>query len=183
MNESKPSLLSRLSIGLTAFWRCLSDPEFAAELDRLRSGALAAARPEPSSPPAPRFVEGPPDSALQLLALLQQDGRFVDFVEEEVDAFSDAEVGAAARVVHEGCRKTIREHFTIVPIREELESARVTLPAGFDASAVRLTGNVVGEAPFVGSLVHRGWRAAEVKLPKVAEGHDVTVLAAAEVEM
>ncbi|MGN4218857.1 DUF2760 domain-containing protein [Burkholderia gladioli] len=93
------------------------------------------------------------------------------------------EIGAAARLVHEGCRATLREHFTIRPVRGEAEGARVTLPAGFDATANRVTGNVVGAAPFTGTLSHRGWRAEEVKLPKLVATHDVTVIAPAEVEL
>ena len=77
----------------------------------------------------------------------------------------------------------LREHFDIVPVRAETEGSRVTLPAGFDAAAVRLTGNVTGSAPFNGSLAHRGWRAAEVRLPRLADGHDARVLAPAEVEL
>ncbi len=71
-------------------------------------------------------------------------------MQENLTGYGDADVGAAARVVHEGCRKVLREHFTLVPVRAEAEGARITLPAGFDAEAVRLTGNVVGQAP-----VHR----------------------------
>jgi len=146
-------------------------------------------------PPAPRVIEPPskpesallretsPDSALQLLGLLQNEARFIDFVQENVAGFTDAEIGAAARIVHEGCRKVLRQHFELEPVRTETENSRVTLPRGFDASAVRLTGNIVGEAPFIGTLVHRGWRASQVKLPKVAEGHDTRIVAAAEVEL
>jgi len=85
--------------------------------------------------------------------------------------------------VHEGCRKVLREHFTIAPVRAEAEGSRISLDAGFDAGAIRLTGNVVGSAPFKGSVSHRGWRATEVRLPKLAASHDVTVLAQAEVEL
>ncbi len=86
-------------------------------------------------------------------------------------------------MVHEGCSKVLREHFTIDAVRSEAEGSRVTLPEGFDAAAVRLTGNVVGKAPFTGTLSHRGWRASSVRLPKLAEAHDAKVLAPAEVEL
>ena len=86
-------------------------------------------------------------------------------------------------MVHEGCSKVLREHFSLAPVRTEAEGSRLTLPPGFDARAVRLTGHVVGQAPFSGQLSHRGWRATEVRLPQLAEGHDVTVLAQAEVEL
>lgn len=77
----------------------------------------------------------------------------------------------------------VRDYLRIQPVREEAEGARLTVPAGFNPTAVRLTGNVVGQPPFTGTLMHRGWRVAEIKLPKVAEGHDVQVLAPAEVEL
>jgi len=127
--------------------------------------------------------ESSPESALQFLGLLQQEARLIDFVQEEIGAYSDEEVGAAARVVHEGSKKAINEYFTLSPIRPEDEDSRVTLAEGFNASEVRLTGNVVGKAPFTGTLVHRGWRAKAVKLPKLSTGHDPTIVAAAEVEL
>ena len=124
-----------------------------------------------------------PDSALQLLALLQREARLIDFAREDLGGYGDAQIGAAARLVHEGCAKVLREHFSIAPVREEPEGSRITLPAGFDAAAVRLTGNVVGHPPFSGSLSHRGWRVTEVRLPQLAERHDTRVLAPAEVEL
>jgi len=124
-----------------------------------------------------------PDAALQLLTLLQQDARFIDFVKEDLSAYSDADIGAAARVVHEGSKKTLDTYFTLESVRSEEEETRISLPEGFNASEVRLTGNVVGEAPFNGTLVHKGWKVSETKLPKIAEGHDTTIVAPAEVEL
>ena len=92
-------------------------------------------------------------------------------------------MGAAARVVHAGCRKVINEHFDLKPIRTEQEGNKITLNKGFDASAVRLTGNIVGEPPFTGALIHKGWQATEVKLPKLTEHHNPSVVAPAEVEL
>src|SRR6185369_8988779 len=105
------------------------------------------------------------DAALQLLALFQREGRFVDFIEEDVASFADADIGAAARVVHSGCRKALREHVKLEPVRSEEEGVRVTLPDPLDAAEVKLTGNVTGKGPFTGTLRHRGWRAAEISLP------------------
>jgi hypothetical protein len=161
--------------------KTLFSGEFAAKVEAIASGKPAAA--PVLEAPKPVFVEYTPDSALQFLGLLQQGGRFVDFLEEDVAQFTDAEVGAAARVVHEGCRKVIREQFRLEPVRKEAEGSRLTVPEGFDASEIRLTGNVTGKAPFSGSLVHRGWKVAEVKLPKLAAGHKVSVIAPAEVEL
>ena len=193
MTDERPSFFARIWIAWVAYFRVLFDGEFAAGVQRLRAGLAAPSLPPPeetpkpkpteSKRPAPIMREAPTDAALQLLALLQRHGRFVDFLEEDVAKFSDAEIGAAARVVHEGSRKAVREHFTIVAVREEKEEARVEIPAGFDAGAIRLTGNVVGEAPFQGTLRHRGWKCTEVRLPKITEGHDVRVIAPAEVEL
>jgi hypothetical protein len=134
-------------------------------------------------PAAPVLRQAPTDAALQLLALLQRDARLIDFTEENLADYADADIGAAARLVHEGCRKVLREHFTIAPVRPEEEESRITLNEGFDASAIRLTGNVVGKAPFKGTIRHRGWRVNEVRLPKLSEGHDASICAQAEVEL
>jgi hypothetical protein len=187
---SSPSFFQRLGLAFGAFSAVLGDAGFAARFAALRSGAAAPA-PAPAPTPAPVPVPAPApalktldtDAALQLLALLQREARLIDFTRESLAGYDDAQIGAAARVVHEGCAKVLREHFDIVPVRSETEGSRVTLPAGFDAAAVKLTGNVTGSAPFTGSLAHRGWRAADVKLPRLAEGHDARVLAPAEVEL
>ncbi len=130
-----------------------------------------------------QLKESTPDAALQLLTLLQKEARLIDFAKEDLTGHSDADVGAAARVVHQGSKKAIESYFDLEPIRKEEEESRVSLPEGFNASEVRLTGNVVGEAPFTGTLIHKGWKVTEVKLPKLAEGHDTNIVAPAEVEL
>ena len=175
-------MLARIGLAFGAFLDVLRDPQVAARLRTGRDGAMPAqSAAEPAA--APTLKQASPDAALQLLALLQRDARLIDFVSENLADYTDAQIGAAARLVHEGCAKVLREHFSIVPVRDEAEGSRITLPAGFDAAAVRLTGNVVGQPPFNGSLSHRGWRVTEVRLPKLAEGHDTRVLAPAEVEL
>ncbi|MFM0022030.1 DUF2760 domain-containing protein [Paraburkholderia azotifigens] len=192
MTEPNVSLLGRLSLAFGTFFSILGDGDFAASVLRLRSGAAPTPAPAPAAAPvaapapapAPVVIkEATPEAALQLLGLLQRDARFIDFVEEDIAKYSDADIGAAARLVHDGCRATLREHFTIQPVRDEAEGSRVTINEGFDATAIRLTGNVVGKAPFSGSISHRGWRVADVRLPKLTQSHDTTVLAPAEVEL
>lgn len=136
--------------------------------------------------PAPEPVilkEPTPDAALQLLGLLQNQARFIDFIKEDIAAYSDADIGVAARVVHEGCNKAINEHFTLAPVRSEPEGGKITLPKGFDAASVRLTGNIVGEAPFTGTLIHKGWQVTGIRLPKLTQGHNANIIAPAEVEL
>ena len=138
----------------------------------------------PAPIPEPVILkEATPDAALQLLGLLQKNARFIDFIQEDIASYSDADVGVAARVVHEGCKKAVHEHFTLAPIRTELEGNKVTLPAGFDAASVRLTGNIVGSAPFTGTLVHKGWQVTDVRLAKLTQTHNANIVAPAEVEL
>ncbi|WP_322024294.1 DUF2760 domain-containing protein [Burkholderia sp. BCC1977] len=200
MPESNLSFFGRLSLAVGTFFSVIGNREFAAGVLRVRDGApvtapvapapapvapapAAAPAPAPVKAPAPELREASPQAALQLLGLLQRDARFIDFVEEDIAGYADADIGAAARLVHDGCRAALREHFTIVPVRDEAEGSRVTLPAGFDATAVRVTGNVVGAAPFTGTVSHRGWRVADVRLPKLTGSHDASVVAPAEVEL
>ena len=193
MSHSTPSFFARLWLALVAPLRLLFDARFAAAVSAARAPALPSetdtepdARATPAEPePAPRvtMTSAPTDAALQLLGLLQREGRFVDFVMEDMRGFSDADIGAAARVVHEGCKRALEGHVTIAPIRDEAEGAAITVAPGFDAHAIRLTGNVVGEGPHSGELAHAGWRVTEIELPKIAEGHDAHVLAPAEVEL
>jgi hypothetical protein len=100
-----------------------------------------------------------------------------------VTAFSDAEVGAAARVVHGGCKKVIKDYFTLEPILNDAEGAPVNVPVGFDAQRIRITGNVAGQPPFRGTLKHHGWQATSVRMPSVSATLDPRVLVAAEVEL
>jgi hypothetical protein len=138
--------------------------------------AMPPRAPEPSRTPDTR-------AALQLLSVLQREGRLVDFIEEDLTGFPDAAIGAAARTVHAGCKKAIEELFRLEPVFREAEGAQVTVAAGFDPAAIRLTGNVMGKPPFRGALRHHGWRAREVKLPPPVDGKDPAILAPAEVEL
>ncbi|MGJ7582618.1 DUF2760 domain-containing protein [Variovorax sp. RHLX14] len=183
---------SRLSMAFGSFFALLGDGQLAARVQTLRNGAPLASEvppPQPAPAPAPAPVPPPPvratanvDAALQLLALLQRESRFVDFLQEDIAAYSDADVGGAARLLHGGARKVLKDTFDLEAVRSEAEGSRLTLPAGFDAAAVRVTGNVVGQPPFTGTLQHKGWRATAVRLPTLTAGHDTRVIAPAEVE-
>ena len=132
-------------------------------------------------------VETPPEkthaAGLAVLALLQREGRLIDFLREDVSSFADADIGAAARVVHAGSRKVIDQYLTLEPVLKDTEGAAVTVPTGFNAERIRLTGNVAGEAPFRGALKHHGWVATSVRLPAVSAALDPRVIAPAEVEI
>ncbi len=147
----------------------------------LPAPAPAPALPPPAPPkPSPEAEHA---SALFLLGLLQREGRLLDFLQEDVSSFPDADVGAAARLVHDGCRQVLARYVPIAPVRAESEGAQVQVPKGFDANRFRLTGNVTGEGPWSGALKHHGWLATKVELPPVPTTVDVKVLAPAEVEL
>jgi hypothetical protein len=178
------SLPSRLWLAWLSAFRILFDGRFAAKVAALP----AADAPEPSAQPEEDLVTPAPttqasssDGALQLLSLLQREGRFVDFVEQELGKFSDAEIGAAARLVHEGCRRALHAHARVVNVRSEAEGAALTLERA--SADVKLVGNVAGSAPFHGVLRHRGWRVEQLTLPTLIGGHDPKLLAAAELEL
>ena len=149
----------------------------------LFDGVLAArlTEPEPEPPALPEPVAPPSNEGLQLLALLQREGRFVDFVEQDIASFPDADIGAAARVVHEGCRRALHAHARVSSVRSEAEGARVEL--GQASTEVKLVGNVSGSAPFRGVLRHRGWRVEGFALPRVVGAHDPSIVAPAELEL
>lgn len=153
-------------------------PPLTPEGRRRMAKTVREARPLPVDASATREVGG-----LLLLSLLQREGRLVDFLRQDVASFSDEDIGAAARVVHAGCRKALDEHATIAVVQDAEENATVEVPVGYDPSSFKLVGNVKGEAPFTGKLRHRGWRAARLTLPDPVTGHDVRVLAPAEVEL
>ena len=174
---------TRIWFAWVCFFKVLFDGSFAAH-------AYAPQLPAAEPPPPPKAEEPkkiepppppPPDAALQLLALFQREGRFVDFLEEEVASFSDADIGAAARVVHAGCRKALRDHVKLEPVRKEEEGTKLTLDT--NPAEVKLTGNVAGTGPYSGTLRHRGWRATDVSLPTAVAGHDAHIVAQAEVEL
>lgn len=178
--ESYSSFGARLALAWKLFWRTLADATTAQKANRALNAdrAPAPAKPEPQLPPERVHASG-----LFMLSLLQREGRLIDFLQEDVTSFSDADVGAAARVVHAGCRKVLTEHLALEPVLKDSEGASVMVPGGFDAQRIRLTGNVTGQPPFRGTLKHHGWVTTNVRLPVVSDAMDPRVVAPAEVEL
>jgi hypothetical protein len=143
---------------------------------------VLAAPKEIPKPEPPKKLDLSP-GALQLLGLLQREGRLVDFLCESIDAYDDATIGVAVRDIHRGCRKVLLEHFGVEPVLTGDENDPVTVEPNFDPGKIRLLGNVAGQPPWKGILRHHGWRAAKITLPVLAEGMDMSVVAPAEVEL
>ena len=157
--------MNRFLLGCAALWKSWTEPEFAGRVDSL-------IRRAPTGPD------------LRVLAVLQRDGRLVDFLQEEIDGFSDAQIGAAVRDIHRDCRKSLRNYLTVLPVVAGEDEAEIVVPPDFDPASIRLTGNVGGGPPFRGVLKHHGWRVEAVHLPAIPGARDDSaILAPAEVEI
>ncbi|MFI5395340.1 MAG: DUF2760 domain-containing protein [Candidatus Binatia bacterium] len=132
-----------------------------------------AAAPAPPTPTPPR----------RHLGLLQQEARLVDFITEDIDGYSDEQVGAAVRAIHAGCRKVLNEHVQLERVFAAEDGSEIVVDKGFDPAAVRLTGNVTGDPPFRGILQHGGWRASKISMPEASPAVDPAIVAPAEVEI
>jgi len=139
---------------------------------------------QPSKPAAVDVSGSAEAEVIAFLALLQEKGRLIDFLMDDIAQYDDAQVGTAARVVYQGCKAALLEHLKVEPLRSEAEGAQVTVPKGYKVSEYKLTGSLSGEAPFSGTLVHKGWKVDSIKLPKVVVDKDeLPPLAPAQVEV
>jgi hypothetical protein len=121
--------------------------------------------------------------ALQLLSLLQREGRFMDFLGENLQAYDDGQIGMAVRSIHENCKKVLHRYLALEAVINVNEGDEVTIPEGFNPNEIKLTGNVSGHPPFKGTLHHRGWRAARFDLPTLSGSQDPRLISPAEVEI
>ena len=153
-----------------------------------KTGATPAPIPAPAPAPAtlqpPVVAEKQPEAEIvAFFALLQEKGRLVDFLMENLTGFDDTQVGAAARVIHQGCSEVLKEYFKITPVSEAEEGSQVTVPAGYAAEEYRLIGKLSGNPPFTGKLIHKGWKTEYVKLPRLTKTKRLPPIAPAEVEL
>jgi hypothetical protein len=162
--------MRRVVIAIRAFFAVLFSGETARRVDNaLRGTGPSPADAEPALKPQPKKAAKPKlpvrSEAITLLAALQREARFVDFIQESLAGYSDAQIGAAVRDVHRDCGTVLARLFDLRPVLAEGEGAEVEVPPAFDSGRFRMTGNVTGEPPFRGKLVHHGWEAAKCELP------------------
>src|ERR1051326_2648728 len=183
----------RLAYAFKCFFSLLSHGELpedvARELGLTQAQVTRAATPSPAPNPAPP-IEKPAESpietvdrAVQILALLQRDGRLIDFLTEDIAPYGDAEIGAAVREVHQSCRQVLEHYLKLEPVITSEEGRPVTAEAGFDPATIKLLATAAGPPPLRGLLRHRGWRATQVNLPPLPDGIGRSVVAPAEVEI
>jgi hypothetical protein len=186
MSPELPPLFARLGMAVVCFFKILFQPRFAKALlplYRPSEDERSATEAPPSEDGAAAQTERAFAPALFILGALQKEGRLIDFLEEEIAGASDSDVGAAARIVHAGCRKVLKQYLLLEPVLQESEGTHVTVPKGFSSEHIRLTGNVQGQPPFAGALRHHGWLTRKVIFPTLSLGMDPRVLAPAEVEL
>jgi hypothetical protein len=170
--------LGRAAWGLSVAGRANFDPAFAAKVNELMGATPVADAPGSTKPP-PK----PSGAPVRMLAVLQSESRLIDFLLEDIAAFPDAQVGQAVREIHRKAQAALKQHLELEPVVGGSEGETVTVPKGFDPSAVRVLGNVTGEPPFTGQVQHPGWRVRELKLPPPPVGQDEFVLQPAEVQL
>jgi hypothetical protein len=168
--------MRRIWLAIRVFFLVLFKAEVARRVAEALAGREEVPRKALTPGPSPTRGEGREaaspvaqpaarSDALTLLATLQREARLVDFVQEPLEGYSDAQIGAAARDVHRECGKVLQRLFALRPILTAAEDSAVEVPAGFDGGRYRLIGNVTGQPPFHGRLVHHGWEAEKCQLP------------------
>ena len=140
--------------------------------------SAAPVKPAAPAPPARTASDG----ALQFLGILQRDSRLVDFLMEDIKSYSDDQVGAAVRELHDQCRDAVARYVTLQPVIDGVEGTFAKAPSS-DPNVVKFIGNVPAKTPDGGTLRHKGWRAAKIDLPALAAQQDATILAPAEIEI
>jgi hypothetical protein len=166
---------ARLKLAVAAFFTILFRGRLPA--------ALQQTPPAAPPPPAPVAAADDVDRAVQIIALLQRDGRLLDFLLEDLSSYTDVQVGAAVRHVHGGCRRALDRYFTFEAIVAAREGETTTVADSIDTAAIRLVGNVTGGPPFRGTLLHRGWRVSRIELPPLGGTASRRIIAPAEVEL
>lgn len=174
---------TRIALAFKAFGRTLSQSAFASQVQGLLQGTstpVIETKPTTSTPVAP---PKPVLDPLQLLAILQREGRLVDFLMEDIQGLPDAQIGAAVREVHQKCRKALQDHVPLVAVVETAEDDPMTVEAGYDPSAIRVVGNLGSAPPYTGTVRHRGWQAKAIQLQPLPSGQNPKIIAPAEIEV
>ena len=186
MQISRKMRFMSIGIAFKAFFKALFNRDFSQKLNTLLEGGEPEKQlPAPEEKPKelPKFTVAP--GAVQILGLLQREGRLIDFLQEDLGQAGDAQIGAVVKsTIYSGCRQALRQYLTLEPIMaDNEEGSEVTVPEGFDPASVRLVGQVQGDPPFKGILRHKGWRITQAQLPEINQETETGVICPAEVEL
>src|ERR1700685_401153 len=174
-------ILSWILLAFRSFFAILFSGQLPADIAQ-EFGFSPQKKAQPAAKPAPAVrVAQPSDGALQIVGILQRDSRFIDFLMEDISAYSDDQVGAAVRDLHQQCRDSLIRYVHLGPVIDGVEGSTTKLDSN-DPATVKLLGNVPvsGKAPS-GVLRHKGWKAEKIDLPPIAPGSNTSVIAPAEV--
>ncbi|HUE72737.1 MAG TPA: DUF2760 domain-containing protein [Pirellulaceae bacterium] len=169
----------------TLFNRAAAD-QVAAVLDGRTLPKLTTEENQTQRPPEAKPAPAAPkrSDAVTLLAALQREARLVDLIQEDLSAYSDEQVGAAARNVLRDSAAVLSRFFALKRIASGSEGEPIDVPAGYDPGRFQLVGTVSGTPPYRGTLTHAGWQATTVNLPTWSGSKDASlVIALAEVEV
>ena len=172
--------MSRISLAFKSFFAILFGDGLPEEIAKAFGYSKEAAAPKPV--PKPTVEIRATDGAVQILSLLQRDARLIDFLMEDIAAYSDDQVGAAVRNLHDQSQKSLTKYVTLRPVIDGVEGTSTRVP-GSDPAAVKLLGNVPADGKASqGILRHKGWRVEKIELPKLV-GSQATIVAPAEIEI
>jgi len=175
--------LSRLVLAFKSFFNILFHGQLSdGVLTELGLSRRAVPSPAKAAAPGPAPATQTSDGALQILAILQRDSRLLDFLMEDIASYSDDQIGAAVRELHDQCRDAVSRYVSLQPVIDGVEGTFTQAPSK-DPSLVRFVGNVPATPPSGGILRHKGWRASKVDLPPLPPKQDATILAPAEIEI
>jgi len=174
----------RIVLAFRSFFAILFTGGLPAEL--ARALGLGAPRPQPAAPtpaPKPAPQARPSDGALQILGILQRDSRLIDFLMEDISGYSDDQIGAAVRTLHDQSRESLNRYLRLAPVIDGVEGSFTKIETN-DPASVKLLGNVPVNGKAQGGLLrHKGWRAEKIDLPPLPAGQNASILAPAEVEV
>ena len=124
---------------------------------------------------------------IQLLNLLQQKGRFLDFLMEDILEHSDEDLGSAARFVHQGCSQIMKEYFKIMPLSEQKEGEQMVLEKDHDPYKFLLLEGTINQEQQEVKIIHRGWVTTNINLPKASKSntssHNTGIISPIELEI
>lgn len=156
------------------------------EVARAHGYSPAAKKTAPAKAPAPQRTTA--DGAVQMLAILQRDARLVDFLLEDISSYTDEQVGAAVRNMHDQCRESLDRYVRLAPVIDGVEGTftRIDTAASYakDPSALKLIGNVPADGKVSGGILrHKGWKAERMELPALPSSQNAAIVAPAELEV
>lgn len=173
-----------LGVAFKAFFAALLNREAAERLGAALTAEVTAVPAIPEKPvekPAEKQVTAPVRSdALTLLGTLQREARLIDLIQEPLDEFEDAQVGAAAREVLRDSRKTLDRLLAIEAVSETEEGENIQISSSESPNRICVSGDASRSS---GTVTHRGWKATRCDLPKwTGNRKDAWILAPVQVE-